>query len=208
DGWAEAVVSSSYFNNGSKTNSGALWVFYGNPFKLYEMDAFKGIDAVDPNIKDSDWNDGSSQCDRFDTNNNLTKRKCAPTLIRSNSIGSNYYLGLYPEAMAVGDVTGDGLKDVVVGATGDGTKATNSGAAYVFTSLSGVGLTSNFLHLYNYQGQSYDYFGRSVAVGNFDGDYSGLTPLNDVFVGSYLDKSTKLGGGAAFGYYSKGQPLS
>ncbi|MFV3408558.1 hypothetical protein ACNH6C_08110 [Bdellovibrio bacteriovorus] len=208
DGWAEAVVSSSYFNNGSKTNSGALWVFYGNPFKLYEMDAFKGIDAVDPAIKDSDWNDGSSQCDRFDVNNNLTKRKCAPTLIRSNSIGSNYYLGLYPEAMAVADVTGDGIKDVVVGATGDGTKASSSGAAYVFTSLAGVGLTSNFLHLYNYQGQAYDYFGRSVAVGNFDGDYAGLTPLNDVFVGSYLDKSAKLGGGAALGYYSKGQPLS
>lgn len=209
DGWADAVVGSGYFDNGAKTQSGALWAFYGNPSRLYEADAFNIIDTGGTTAAyDRHWVNGPSQCISFALNNNATREACAPTLIRSNSIGSNYRLGLYPEAMAVADITGDGLKDVIVGATGDTTKATNSGAAYVFTSLRDSGLTSNFLHLYNYQGQANDYFGRAIAVGNFDGDFQGATSLNDVFVGAYLDKSKKNGGGAVYGYYSKQQPLS
>nr|BFD68168.1 hypothetical protein HAGR004_31900 [Bdellovibrio sp. HAGR004] len=209
DGWAEAVVASSLFDNGSKTSSGALWVFFGNPSKLYEIEAFRVIDtAASTTAYSRHWVDGPPQCTSFAVDNLASREMCAPTLIRSNSIGSGFRLGYYPEAMAVADVTGDGLKDVVVGATGDSTKATNSGATYVFTSLQNAGLTSNFLHIYNYQGKANDYFGRAVTAGNFDGDFNGLLPLNDVFVGAYLDKSQKNGGGAAYGYYSKGQPLA
>lgn len=208
DGFAEAVVSAAYFTNFDKTNSGALWVYYGNNWKYYSYNSFYQIDAVSPTNKDLDWNDSVSQCDAFTVNNNATKQKCAPTLIRSNSISAGSTLGLHPEALRVGDVTGDGLKDVVVGAVGDATRATNSGAVFAFTSLTGVGLTSNFLHFYNTNAKAYDYFGRAVAVGNFDGDFTGTTPLNDIAAGAYLDKSTKNGGGAVYGFYSNGQPLS
>lgn len=208
DGWAEAVVSASYLTNGDKSTSGGLWVFYGNQWRHYSYNSFYQLDATTPTDKSLDWNDATSRCDSFNAQTNAQKQKCAPTLLRSNSISSSSLLGLYPEGIAVGDVTGDGLKDVVVGAIGDKTRATNSGAIFAFTSLSGTGLTSNFLHFYNTNAQANDYLGRSVAVGNFDGDFLGVLPLNDVFTGAYLDKSVKLGGGAAFGFYSGGQPLS
>lgn len=209
DGWAEAVVGSGYFDNESVANTGALWVFYGNKFRLYEADAFKLIDTGgNAAAYDRHWVNGTSHCASFATDDLTTREACAPTLIKSGSVGANFHLGVYPEAMAVADITGDGLKDVIVGAIGDNTKATNAGAAYVFTSLQGVGLTSNFLQLYNYQGKANDYFGRSVAAGNFDGDSINMRPLNDVFVGAHLDKSRKNGGGAVFGYYSNQQPLA
>jgi hypothetical protein len=202
DGFGDVVVSSSSFSISNKSNSGALWLFYGNNYKHFEQGPFKTAN------RDNDWNDNNPRCTSFNANDATTKSKCAPTLLRSNSIGSNFYLGLYPEAIAVGDINGDGLDDVTLGATGDNTLATNSGAVYSFLSLRNAGLTSNFLQFYNYQSVANDYFGRSVAVGNFDDDYVGIVPSNDIFVGAFLDKSDRAGGGAAYGYLSKGQPLS
>lgn len=208
DGYADAVVVASRFQNDAITNSGALWTFYGNPFRLYEYNSFYQIDTTTPTNKDLDWNDSIPRCTAFTVNNNPTKQLCAPTLLRSNSIGSNYFMGMYPEGIAVADVSGDGLKDVIVGAVGDSTKGTNAGAVYAFTSLASAGLTTNFLKFYNTNGQAYDYFGRSVASGNFDGDFIGTKPLNDVAAGAYLDKTAKNGGGAVYGFNSNGQALS
>lgn len=210
DGYAEAVVSASYLTNGTKTNSGGLWVYYGNYQRLYGYNTSVTAGFGEITAVDEAWNNGFSRCLSF-AGNPVTldqKKECAPTLLRSNSIGAQALLGLYPTAMTVGDVTGDGLKDVTVGATGDTTKGTSGGAIFTFSSLLGQGLTSNFLQTYNTNGRSFDYFGRAVAVGNFDGDFSGLTPLNDIMSGAFLDKSTKLGGGAVYGFYSGGQPLS
>lgn len=208
DGYAEAVVAASRFQNDALTSSGALWTYYGNPFRLYEYNSFYQIDASTPTNKDLDWNDSIPRCTAFTTNNNPTKQICAPTLLRSNSIGTNYLMGSYPESIAVADVSGDGLKDVIIGATGDSTKGTNSGAVYAFTSLASMGLTTNFLKFYNTSGQGYDYFGRSVAAGNFDGDFAGVKPLNDVAAGAHLDKTAKNGGGAVYGFNSNGQALA
>ncbi|WP_413582478.1 hypothetical protein [Bdellovibrio sp. HCB288] len=207
DSYAEAVVGVGLFSNFANEQSGALWVYYGNPFRRYEFNDFYQLDAVTPTDKNLDWNDGLAQCTAFTTDNAPTRQMCAPTLIRSNSIGSYYNLALHPEGMAVGDVTGDGLKDVVVGAVGDQTKGTYSGAVYAFTSLAGAGITTNFLKFYNSSAREYDYMGRSVAVGNFDGDFSGTRPLNDIAAGAHLDKTTKNGGGAIYGFNSNGQAL-
>jgi hypothetical protein len=73
--------------------------------------------------------------------------------------------------------------------------------------LAGAGLTTNFLKFYNSSAQAYDYMGRSVAVGNFDGDFTGTRPLNDVAAGTYLDKTSKNGGGGVYGFNSNGQAL-
>ncbi|MFM6930001.1 MAG: hypothetical protein ACKOX6_16135, partial [Bdellovibrio sp.] len=153
DGYGDAVVVASYFQNDTLLNSGALWTFYGNPFRYYEFNPFYQIDATTPTNKDLDWNDSLPRCTSFTVNNNPTKQACAPTLLRSNSVGSNYFMGLYPESIAVADVSGDGLKDVIIGAVGDSTKGANAGAVYAFTSLANAGLTTNFLKFYNTYGK-------------------------------------------------------
>lgn len=210
DGFGEVIVSSGLFsdNTTGTSNSGAFWTFYGNSFRLFEQKAFFGLDNGGITRSDSDWRDISAACSAFNSDSDAVKMACAPTLTRSISVSAGTMLGFAPESMAVADITGDGIKDVVLGGFGDSTKGTNAGAVLAFTSLSGVGVTSNFFKYYNSNGKPYDYFGRSVAVGDFDGDVVNGKIYNDIAAGAYLDKSTKLGGGAVYGFLSNGQPLS
>lgn len=210
DGFGEIVVASGNFTDGInlKNNTGALWTYYGNNSRLYEYKAFFGLDSGGVSRTDADFIDGNPSCVGFVDVLDATKKSCAPTLTRSNSVSAGAQLGYYPESIAVGDVTGDGRKDIVVGGVGDATKGTFAGAAFAFTSLSGVGLTTNFFNYYNSNGSAYDYFGRSVVVGDFDGDVTAGKIFNDIAVGAYMDKTTKLGGGGVFGFLSNGQPLS
>lgn len=210
DGYGEVIVASGNFTDGinNKTNMGALWTFYGNSERLYEYKPFFGLDSGGLSRTDADFIDGNPSCTGFVDVLDATKKACAPTLLRANSIAAQTKLGYYPESIAVADITGDGKKDVIVGGVGDANKGTMAGAVFAFTSLAGTGLTTNYFNYYNSNGNAYDYFGRSVAAGDFDGDITGGKVFNDLAVGAYMDKSTKLGGGAVYGFLSKGQPLS
>lgn len=211
DGFGEVIVASGNFNDGinSKASMGALWTFYGNKDRLYEFGAFIGLaDDNGLNRTDSDFIDGNPSCVEFSDTSFATRRACAPTLTRANSITAGTSLGLFPESITSGDITGDGKKDVIVGGVGDANKGIQSGAVFAFTSLAGKGLTTNFFNYNNSSGSAYDNFGRSVAVGDFDGDVTGGKVYNDLAVGAYMDKSTKFGGGGVYGFLSKGQPLS
>jgi len=86
-----------------------------------------------------------------------------------------------------GDVNGDGLDDLIVGARDDDNNGTDSGSARVFSGQDG-GI------LYTFYGDSAsDHFGCSVSgAGDVNGD-----GLNDLFVGAYGDDNNGTNSGSA-----------
>ncbi len=99
-----------------------------------------------------------------------------------------------------GDITGDGMGDLVVGADGDSNGTVASGAAYVFAGpVVSAATTSAAITLMG--GASGDFFGRSVAGGgDFDGDGN-----DDLGVGATSADVPASGAGAAALWYG---PLS
>jgi large repetitive protein len=214
DGFAEAVVGVGYLNNKAvspqRSETGGLWVFYGNTNRLYER-AFFGINNGYASAQSTDWRlgFGGQPCDNFADTSVATRTKCSPSLLVSNSINAYARMGLYPEALKAADITGDGVQDIIVGVTGDNTYGANAGGVYAFTSAAGQGISNTFFTYYNNQSQAGDQFGRSVAAADFDGDVrTNLPNYQDIVAGAFQDRSIKDGGGAVFGFYSKGQALS
>lgn len=208
DGYGDVVVGAGYFDYvdgvANRNDAGALWVFYGNPNRLYEPKSF--YDNSTGN-RDNDWYFNTARCTTFATGSSAEMDNCSPVLLSPNSVTSGTLLGA-ENNIAIGDITGDGIHDVVVGGTGaNNSRGSNSGVVFGFASSQSLGLTTTLYEFYNRNGNTGDRFGSSVAVGNFNNDTAIGVPLNDVFVGARLDDSTKLGGGAAYGFYSAGAAL-
>lgn len=88
---------------------------------------------------------------------------------------------------SLGDVDGDGVADLAVGAYGDNTGSSNAGAVHVLF-MNSNGTVKNSVKIANQTNggptlESNDYFGNSVAaLGDFDGD-----GVPDLAVGAYGD---------------------
>ncbi|NQV24036.1 MAG: FG-GAP repeat protein, partial [Rhodopirellula sp.] len=97
---------------------------------------------------------------------------------------------------ALGDLDGDGITDLAVGAIGDGT--TNVGAVYILL-LNADGTAKHVTRIASNKGggpglSSYDHFGASVAsIGDFDGD-----GIGDLAVGVRSDNTGSADRGAVY----------
>jgi cysteine-rich repeat protein len=105
----------------------------------------------------------------------------------------------------VGDVNGDNIADILLGATGNDTNGNNAGAAYVLAgggTLTGTISLSTATPLARIYGPSADaQLGASGAIGNFGG-----SAIGDVVVGaSSLSRAPLSRNGGAFGFFG---PLS
>ena len=100
---------------------------------------------------------------------------------------------------ALGDLDGDGVEDIVVGASGDDTGGTDRGGVYV-QFLDTDGTIKNYQKIaHNFGGfgselSDSDNFGRAVAaLGDVDGD-----SVEDIAVGAYLDDTGGTNRGAVY----------
>lgn len=218
DGYAEVIVSAPKTAVGSKAEVGVLWQFFGNKDKLFEtgVAGLYNAKALPTPSAASDFNVNSPTCDGFTAP--AKKGNCIPTVLRPSSLAAGSHLGDTQQAIAAFDVSGDGLKDVVVGAPGDATVGTASGAVLVFNSLKNFGLTSTFKKMYGAETSSSDALGSAVTAGDFNGDYQTyqpdinvtptLRPLGDVFGGAPNSGARAPSVGAVLGFVTgNGAPL-
>lgn len=101
--------------------------------------------------------------------------------------GDSVYDKFGQSVSGAGDVNGDGLADLIVGAPEDNNNGSNSGSAWVFSGLDGS-------LLYTFDGDSQDdNFGTSVSgAGDVNGD-----GLADLIVGANGDGNNGFGSGSA-----------
>jgi hypothetical protein len=132
DGYAEVIVaaSGSGITSASKTNVGHLWQFFGNRFRSFTATDFYNVPSAGSPVPSSDYSINVVSCSGYGALGDKTI--CMPSLLRSNSLSSNTNLASAQSQIAVADVTGDGLKDLVVGASGDATVGSSSGSVLVF----------------------------------------------------------------------------
>ncbi len=112
-------------------------------------------------------------------------------------VGQDFGDGFGRSVSTAGDFNGDGVGDVIVGATGDDNTQVNSGSAFIFFG----GKTGTFSAddadvILNGQSDS-DSFGIAVSTaGDFNGD-----GLGDVIVGAYFDDNNGESSGSAFIFF-------
>lgn len=220
DGYADVVVSAPKSTVSGKSNVGVLHVFYGNLDRLFNphdmFDLYSGF------VASSDSGNNEVTCTGFIDTAPATKKLCRPVVLSSASLATGSYIGQTQAQFAVGDVTGDGLLDLAVGAAGDNVIGAGSGAALVYTSVKNGGLSSTYKKIYTVSAGTSDNLGRSVVIGNFNGDKNtddiakgnaagnplAEFPYGDLFAGAPNDTVTRAGGGAVYGFYTQNTSLA
>ncbi|NJL25461.1 MAG: hypothetical protein HC902_09995 [Calothrix sp. SM1_5_4] len=175
DSFADILVMASSAHAPSvdgRTNTGAVWQFFGNYDKVFEAGNTDNFYPVGPSYYNTDATCTNFALSAHSPSNSAfsaaDRRACAPTKIIPNSVPSSARMGLYSASVATGDITRDGLFDLIVGAPQDNTQGSRAGAVYAFTSLRGAGITGNIKKMIRNSTDQDDQFGYAVAVGDFD----------------------------------------
>lgn len=192
DGLGDVMVLAPNGNGGR----GEIWQFFGNQDRVFEgggaNDRFSGNNVL------AETYNTTSACTNFASvgakDRTADKRACAPTLVRSTSVNAGALLGSNQRAVDRGDMTNDGLQDLIIGSSSDATVASGAGAIYIFTSSLGQGLISSFSKLFGASMNQNDALGASVTVGDFDVGPPGR--INDVVSGAPTDSVARAAGGS------------
>lgn len=213
DGYSDVIVGAPFFDSG-KTNQGAFFIYFGSSNGLN----VNGILATGDNKVGSAYF-GRSLSGAGDVNgdgfsdiivgsyayaNGQTDEGAAYIFYGSASginltgtkIESNLVTAEFGKSVAgAGDINGDGLSDVIVGAPGYSNGQQQEGAVFVFMG-SQSGLSTTAAHVLE-SNQEISYYGESVAsAGDVNGD-----GYSDILVGAYMyDNVFAIDLGATFVY--------
>lgn len=215
DGYADIFVSAPGTTVGALGSVGNIHQFFGNRDRLFEgADLYNPQGLGAPTAAD-DFRLNSAVCNGF--TGPAKKNVCYPVVFESGSLVANTRLAEAHGQMAGADVTGDGLKDLIVGAPGDSTSGSASGAILVYPSQINAGIMASFKKFYGAESSASDRLGTAVVGGNFNGDYVTFQPnvshpptqrfLNDVFGGAPFDGSGAPAVGSVLGFVSNGFSL-
>jgi hypothetical protein len=215
DGYADAISGAPYYDGGS-SNGGGVFVFAGNSSMAWDHDA---DDAASVEIRgdtsylylgdDTLAHPGDVDGDG-DLDLGLTSESAGDVWL---FLGGSTLSGTYDHTDADhnisgtagdlgsmlildSDLDGDGADEIVVGADGDDTAASNAGVVWVFSWSSswGASLTSADARATLYGSQADGYFGSGVAGGaDLDGD-----GLEDVALGEFTNDDSASDAGAVW----------
>lgn len=206
DGFADVVVSAPNATVSGKLSVGILQVYYGNPSRFFNPADFFNVMGSGGAVADTGSNEVT--CTDFSDISSGMKKLCKPVILSSASLGAGARIGGSPSQLAVGDVSGDGVKDLAVGAPGDNVVGAGSGAALVYSGIASGGLSPTYKKIYTTSAGAYENLGTSVVIGNFNGDKNGNYPYGDLFAGAPYDSVNRPGGGAVYGFYTQNTSLA
>lgn len=210
DGYGEIFVAATEGGTSTKPKTGVVWEYFGNAKREYDAEqvySYLNSHALSTTTR-TNYYTTVPGCTSFDNSVGTDTTKsfnCRPVLIKTNSFNTGAQLGLSQAAITTKDISGDGLKDLIVGAPYDSSVGVNAGAAFVFTSISGQGIGSSYYKITK-SGSTGFQLGYSVAAGNFDFDFNGAIARNDLALGAPNDNNsgTHSGSGAAHLYLTNG----
>ncbi len=219
DGYEDIVVGAYLYDDGTNTDAGAAYIFFGGPSmdNTYDVkmvgenagDHFGATVAGAGDVNGDGYADVIVGADSYDDGTN-TSAGAAYIFFGGPSMDNTYDVKMIGEGAwhlfgfdvaSAGDVNGDGYDDVIVGAVYYSTAGnTHLGAAYIFYGGSSMDNTYDV----KVTGENAeDRLGVSVA-GAGDVNYDGY---DDIIVGAYgYDDGTQLEAGAAYVFLG-GNPM-